>query len=526
MPYSHYGSSTEHITNISDREIPELKTHLKDWLSHAPTELLKDFSISEKEFNEDKVLPRLLFGEYLTAQFDLFLTEARKKKLETHIFLNTRVIDIEDVSAKNQVKVTVENEEAFFFDQAVICTGHLWPRKNEESIKYWFDSPYPPQKLFKKINFPVAIRGASLTAIDAVRTLAHANGSFTKNEDSTYRYKLDAQSEGFHITLHALGGLLPAVRIHLENDHLEPQSGMSEEDIQLIKEKNNGFVPLDLIYDLHFKEVIREKNPQLFSEIKDMRIEEFIAYVMKKRKRIDAFTLLRAEYREAEKSIKEEEPVVWKEALSTLNYAINYPAKHFSAEDMIRLKEEVMPLISVIIAYMPQSSTRELMALYEAGLLEVKDVDSSSSVKPAKAGGAVYTYGPEEERHFPMFIDAVGQRPLSYHQIPFEGLKTKDTLSAAYLRFASEARAKREIESGNDMVHKEESGSYWLQLPGININDHFQPLDSYGVANPRLFIMAVPFIAGINPDYSGLDFCEAASEKIIQKMGEDLSQEG
>ncbi len=521
MPYSHYGSSAEHITNISDNEIPKLKMHLKDWLSYAPTEMLKDYSISEKEFNEDKVLPRLLFGEYLSAQFDLFLAQARKKKLPTNVFYNTRVTDVEDIKSKEHVKVTVESGETLVFDEAIICTGHSWPCKTEESITNWFDSPYPPQKLFKKVNFPVAIRGASLTAIDAVRTLSHANGYFTKKADGTYRFKLNPESAGFHITLHAIGGLLPAMRFHLEDNHLEPAHTFTDEEIYDIKQRNNGFVPLDLIYDLNFKKVIQTKNPELFAEIKGMRIEDFISFMMEKRKKVNAFTLLKAEYKEAEKSIKRNESVVWKETLSTLSYAINYPAKHFSAEDMIRLKEQVMPLISIIIAYMPQSSARELMALHEAGLIEVKDVDAASTVVPGKLEGAVYKYSRGEEKYFPMFIDAIGQRPFFYNQIPFEGLKKKETISAAYLRFASKLQAERELESGNSTVLKEESGGYLLQVPGININDFFQPLDIYGVANPRLFIMAVPFIAGVNPDYSGLDFCEAASEKVIQKMAEN-----
>ncbi|WP_417600710.1 FAD/NAD(P)-binding protein [Owenweeksia hongkongensis] len=520
MPYSKYGSSKEHITNVSDNEIPELKAPIKDWLSHAPTEMLSDYSISEKEFNEDKVLPRLLFGEYLSSQFDLFLAEARKNELPTNVFYNTRVRDIEDVQTKKQVKVSVESGETFIFDEVIICTGHSWPCKAEESITNWFDSPYPPQKLFKKANFPIAIKGASLTAIDAVRTLSRANGCFTKNSDDTYSFKLNPESVGFHITLHAIDGLLPAMRFHLEDNHLEPAHVLSDEEIYDIKQKNNGFVPLDSIYELNFKQVIQRKNPELFEEIKEMRIEDFISFMMEKRKKIDAFTLLKAEYKEAEKSIERYESVIWKETLSTLSYAINYPAKHFSAEDMIRLKEKVMPLISIIIAYMPQSSARELMALHEAGLIEVKDVDSSSSVVPGKSEGAIYKYSQGEEKYFSMFIDAVGQRPFFYNQIPFEGLKKKETISAAYLRFASNLRGEKEMESDTNVVLKEESGGYLLQLPGININDFFQPLDVYGVANPRLFIMAVPFIAGVNPDYSGLDFCEAASEKIIQKMME------
>ena len=520
MPYSLYGSAEEHITNVSDNEIPDIKTHLKEWLSVAPGEILKDFSITENEFNEYKVLPRLLFGEYLSAQFNLLLNEAAKKKLTTNVYLITKVADVIDNKKKGQVKVITEDEQEFSFDKVVMCTGHSWPCEAEKSVKNYFDSPYPPQKLYKPVSFPVAIRGSSLTAIDAIRSLAHANGNFSKNEDGTYSYTLNKESEGFHILLHSIGALLPAVRFHLENSHLEPAHLLSEDEIVKIKKNNNGFVPLDLVYNLNFRNVIEKENPELFSEVKDMSLEGFITYMMEKRKSLDAFTLLKAEYKEAEKSIKRRESVIWKETLGALSYAVNYPAKHFSAEDMMRLKKIMMPLISVIIAYVPQSSARELMALNNAGLLQIKDVDPSSKVVPDKKGGALYKYSKEEEKYFPMFIDAIGQRPFFYNQIPFEGLKNKDTLSAAYLRFASAENAEKEIEKGNKNIIEEESGGYLLQLPGININDFFQPLDIYGVANPHLYIMSVPFIAGINPDYSGLDFCEAASEKIIRNLKE------
>lgn len=529
MPYSKYGASEEHITNVSDNEIPEIKTPIKDWINIAPEKVLKHFDMDNAAFNEYKVLPRLLFGEYLTAQFNLLISEAKKIKLETFIHLNTKVTDISDVAKKQEVKILTAREEIFLMDMAVICTGHSWPCKNEKKINNWFDSPYPPQKLAKRINYPVAIRGASLTAIDAVRTLAHVNGEFSKKKDGSYHYKLNGESKGFKIILHSIDGLLPAMRFHLEDSHLIPTHILSEEEIFTTMKKNNGFVPLDYVYDLNFKNVLKEAQPELYDEVKDMSIENFISYMLTARKKINAFTLLAAEYREAEKSIRRQESVTWKETLAELSYAMNYPAKHFSAEDMLRLRRIMMPLISVIIAFVPQSSARELMALHEAGLLDIIAVDANSSVVPAMGGGCIYTYKNEDRQEvstqYSMFIDAMGQRPFLYNQIPFEGLKNKETISAAYLRFASDEKALKEIEAGNEQVLQETSGDYILQLPGININDFFQPLDIYGVANPRLFIMAVPFIAGINPDYSGLDFCEAASKKIIEKMSESIQED-
>jgi hypothetical protein len=55
-------------------------------------------------------------------------------------------------------------------------------------------------------------------------------------------------------------------------------------------------------------------------------------------------------------------------------------------------------------------------------------------------------------------------------------------------------------------------------VPGIQINDCYQVMDRYGASNPRIYIMAVPYIGGLNPDYSGLDFCEAASERVVNTL--------
>ncbi len=518
MPYSTYGAAKEHITNVSDNEIPDIKTHLKDWIPVAPSTILNEYSITPKDFNEYKVLPRLLFGEYLSAQFNLLLKEAQRNKVASKVYLNTRVADVIDLKNKEQLKIITEAKEEYLFDKVIICTGHSWPCETEKSVANWFDSPYPPQKLFKTVNYEVAIRGASLTAIDAVKTLARANGYFIKNDDGTYAYFVNKESKGFKIMLHAIGGLLPALRFHLEDSHLEPEHLFSEEEIIVLKEKNKGFVPLDLVYDLNFKKVLEKKNPELHQQIKAMAIEEFVPFMMAKRKRADAFELMKEEYEEAEISIENKESVIWKETLGALSYAMNYPAKHFSAEDMLRLKKVMMPLIAVIIAYVPQGSARELMALHEAGLLDILDVDPTSKVVPGEKEGCIYWYSGTKKKAYKMFIDAVGQKPFFYNQIPFEGLKNKETISAAYLRFAKAENAEQELSAGNKQIIKEASGDYLLQLPGININDHFQPLDIYGVANTRLYIMAVPFIAGINPDFSGLDFCEAASGKIIEVL--------
>src|SRR5690606_19364994 len=71
MPYSSDGANPEHITNVSGNEIPEIVTSIAEWIETAPKKLKDFYHIRPENYNEYKVLPRLFFGQYLSAQFDL-----------------------------------------------------------------------------------------------------------------------------------------------------------------------------------------------------------------------------------------------------------------------------------------------------------------------------------------------------------------------------------------------------------------------------------------------------------------------
>ncbi len=203
-------------------------------------------------------------------------------------------------------------------------------------------------------------------------------------------------SPNFKIVMHSLHGLMPALRFHLEDTRLSPEAALTPSEIQELKDANGGYVPLDHLFENKFKSSIKENRPEFYEKIRDMNMEAFVEYTLALREKLDAFQLMRAEYAEAEKSIRRKESIFWKEELGSLSYIINYPAKHFCAEDMLRFKKVLMPLISIIIAYVPQSSCDELLALHDAGILSLTPVDEKSSVVPGDIGGAVYRHFDEE----------------------------------------------------------------------------------------------------------------------------------
>jgi uncharacterized NAD(P)/FAD-binding protein YdhS len=522
MPYSNEGANEEHITNVSGNEIPDIVTPVAEWIAAAPKQLLDHYQITPQSYNDYKVLPRLLFGQYLSAQFNLLIQQAEAAGVEVLVRFGSNITDIADKPESGKVMVEVNETEHYSFDTVIICTGHNWPKKHEGKIPDYFDSPYPPAKLKIKADHTVAIKGSSLTAVDAIRTLARSNGSFSIEKDGTRIFHPAADSPHFKAVLHSRHGLLPAVRFHLDNSHLENKSILTDEEIDAHIKSNNGFLSLDFIFEKDFKEPIRKKEPGFYAHIKDLSMEQFVDEMMQQREQPDAFQLLKAEYAEAERSMKKQKSIYWKEMLGVLSFAMNYPAKHFSAEDMQRLQKTLLPLISVVIAYMPQSSCEELMAMHQAGVLEIVAVGDDSEVEPAGQGGAIYHYtneaGEKQDIYFKTFVDAAGQPHLSYGNLPYKSLLGHKTVNPARLQFKEAGKGRTELEAGNKDVETDEKGNYYLKVPGVAINDSFRILDENGLANPRIYIMAVPYIGGYNPDYSGLDFCEEASARILESL--------
>ncbi len=528
MPYGSEGALPEHITNVSGNEIPELQTSLTKWIKGLPEETTKYYNIDPNNFNAYKVLPRLLFGEYLAAQFESLKQMALNKGIQVTIHKGMKVTDIKDFPQKDKVEIQYQGKREEF-DTVIICSGHNWPKKKEKIIPGYFDSPYPPSKLELEVNYPVAIRGSSLTAIDAVRTLARKNGTFFKDEKTgMQKYKKTDELSGFEIVMHSLNGLLPAIRFHLEDSHLSKGSVLSNEEVEACRAENGGFVPLDFIFQNNFKKPLKENDIEFYRLIKDMEIEDFVQAVMNVREKIDPFELFREEYNEAEESIHNKESVHWKEMLAVLSFTMNYPAKYFCAEDMLRLKKVLMPLISVVIAFVPQSSAEEMLALQEAGVLQIIAVGDNSEVVPNPKGGAIYSYtdesGIKTESSYKLFIDCIGQPHLEAKDLPFEGLVKSKSISSAKLVFRDVEKGREEMEKNPDKIFLDAQGNYYLDVPGIAINDYFQVVNAKGEANERIYMMAVPYIGGFNPDYSGLDFSEAASTRVFEGLNQTVTK--
>ena len=368
------------------------------------------------------------------------------------------------------------------FDKVIICTGHHWPMDNKMPGTNHFESPYPPLKLGSLINMPVRIKGSSLTAVDAMRTIARVNGEFKRDAYGFLSFIPHSAADRFQLQLYSRHGILPGLRFHLEDPHLSRKNLLTKEALTQHRKENDGFVSLDFIFEHNFKKQFRTIDPTFFELIKDWKVEDFVGAALASFSSDDPFTLFEEEYRDAMASIRNKKSEFWKEKLAILSVGMNYPAKYLSAEDKIRFDEFLMPLIAVVIAFIPQQSAEEIIALRKAGRLFM-NVSGNEQVDENEA-----------------FIDCTGQPRLWINDFPFQDLVSSGSVSQARLRYQFQDKE--------------------LDVPGLAITDAFRAITIHGNPHPGLYIMAVPYIGGFNPDYSGLDFCEDAAKAIVADLAE------
>lgn len=523
MPYGSLGACEEHLANVSSNEIPEIiRFNAFEWMNKAaPKDLLEQLQVDVQHFSEYKVIPRLLLGEYLSYEFNLLLRESAKAGISAFVHLNTEVTDVKpEMESDGSTRIfhvisSASPETANIpFDQVVICSGHNWPKRLDAKVPGFFYKPYPPQMLKLHFNHPVALKGSSLTAVDAIRTIARSNGSFSADGKS---YQLAPESPNLRIVLHSRNGLLPVLRTHLQDAQLKETDLLTRKEMDAHARENDGFISLDYVFEKNFKAPLLDRDPHLYEVIKDLNMETFVAGLLKFRRQFEPFELLKLESAESLESIHKFEAIHWKELLAALSYTMNYPAKFFSAEDSLRFQKILMPVITVVIAWMPQGSCRDLIALYDAGILSIVAVGDDAIFSPLEKGGIRIQFtdseGENHDKSYETFVDCTGQPHLMLEDVPFPSLRKHGLLSPATLRFRDPANAAAEREKKNRHVPQDKDV---LHVSGVRINNFFQSIDAEGNTCEGLFIMAVPYIGGYNPDYSGLDFCETASEQVVE----------
>ncbi|TWU01726.1 FAD/NAD(P)-binding protein [Neorhodopirellula pilleata] len=537
MPYSAETTDRFNLCNISSEELPPLDEEFADWLRACDDERLSDWAIDRANISEDETYCRLALGQYFQDQWKHSVTRLRKSGIEVTEHCPTQVVDIVDRNAENELTIVTDNGEQFTVDRVVVATGHQFADEDQPDAGY-FASPWPMHKLIpgndQYYNFTIGTLGASLSAFDVIASLAHRHGRFIRTEDR-YEFILETEAKGFRIVMHSAQGWLPHLQYEQREPFREIYRHTTREQILGLR-NDDGFLTLDTYFDqvcrpALVKAFTRDKRNDIVDALgqADFDMDDFVERMSGEHDYDDAFAGMRSELPEARISVEHDRPVHWKEVIDDLMYTLSYHAELMSAEDHLRLHGVVMPFLMNVIAALPLQSAKTLLALHDAGCLEL--VTGRVKVTGHERGETQIEVADGDdvtESSYRMFVDCSGQSPLKVHDYPFDSLVQDKRIRSARVAFADVNSVPELDDDKRDRVIDGETAA--LELAGIDIDSVYRVIGDDGVANTRIHDIAFPNTIGKRPYSYGLQACSETAAIVVEawrrEMHENIGQSG
>lgn len=530
MPYRPETTNEEHMANISCQQIPPLPERAHAWLLRKDDAWFAAHNLNRDVIDGDFLMPRLVLGEYLADQLQLLIEMAENKGLHINVISGAMATDVTDLPESKQVKIDYTQtrngqQESTTVDHVVLATGHEWRAQQENLIPGYFDSPWPASKLAGKFNHAVGLLGSSLSAIDVTMTMAKNHGHFERDDnDGVLRYIPDPGTEDFKLVMHSRHGLLPNLRSYYEDETIDPHKFISEKEIRKHIRRNDGFLSLDMLFDRVYREPLAQRAPEIYDVIKDMSIEEIIEHMYAQEKYGASFDVFRDDYARAQNTYVTKCSLHERDLLEDFSYALTFYAKYLGGEDMMRVKQTMMPFISLIVASLPLPAAEKLIALNEAGKLDLLPVGHQSVIaaNENKFGATVrYTDDSDNDHNlqYDLFVDCRGQERRPVEQFPFPTLVKQGVVTEARLRFHFNEPARKILGNSLSKGPVEKIGDdYFYDARAIAVDDQLRPLNDNGQPHPRVTLMSNTYIGGLYPDHSGLPFCSDAARLTVKNV--------
>lgn len=526
MPYHPETTDIYNMSNISSEEIPALPESFVDWLGRTDGGLLRAWNIDPAEVSPSEVYGRLPLGAYLHAQYQTLVGRIAAAGVPVRETTASNVVDIVPDEEGSRYRIETSKGERATFDSVVIATGHTWSEE-DDPLHGYYGSPWPISKILPQDGthdcVTVGTLGASLSAFDVVSSLAHRHGEF-RREGKRLTYHPSPGTEGFALVMHSLDGSLP----HLQFDQVEPlrviYRHVDREGMLALRDAK-GFLRLSTYFDAVCRPALIDaftKDDQKLIARKlsspTFTLEDFVELMSERHDYDDAFAGMREEMKVARRSVENHQPIHWMEAIDDLLYTLNFHAELLPAEDHLVLKSVVMPFVMSVIAAMPLPSANMLLALREAGKLEI--VAGRATVESAPREGDVTVVKVEDgdttrEVSYGLFIDCSGQRALELDQYPFPSLVQTKKVRKARAPFLSDARYRELQEEGDNPHLFEDSTGRFLHTGGVDIDAAYRLIGASGDADPALYDLAFPHTSGVRPYSYGLQACNATAEIVV-----------
>ncbi|MGV3577424.1 MAG: FAD/NAD(P)-binding protein [Brevundimonas sp.] len=490
-PYTPDWNDRTMLANIASVEIPAVTETLVDWLRVQSLEDLATLGVDLDQLDERTFVSRVALGRYLEDQFARLIDRARAAGLDLDVRTGCRVVDAVNKAAGIELSFTSGAEVAReTFDHVVLATGHQWPSRQQPRPGY-FQSPWPASGLAKVPATEIGIRGSSLTAIDTAVAIATTHGAFVR-EAGVLTYVLHPEAIDLRMTMMSRKGLLPEADFYFPLPHAPLLICTPEAVAPLVREQPHGL--LDAVFDLFRRELILTDPVYAFETgLCDATLETFSEAYFARRSTTDPFIWAAENLSEARANHAARITVPWRDAILRMHEVVGSIVPHLDGPSFERFSRFFKPVFIDVYAGVPHESIERILALHTAGRLEVLALKSDCVIDTrCPEGGAQVTHG-GATKHFPIFIEATGQRALSAIQFPFLSL----------------------LEQG--IVRDEVANDAPDAVRGIAIDELYRPVAAT-VPPDRLFCLSLPFLMGRHPFAQGLTSSHQMGEVVGRRL--------
>ena len=418
MPYNNDNNADHMLANIASIEIPPIYITYLTWLQNQSDDYLTQFGIERTSLHERQFLPRVILGDYFRDRFLAIVDKARESGFEVCVHESSEVTDLR----ANPQGVTLWVNHApqpVEVDFAVIATGHLWP-EGDDTPREFFPSPWTGLMDAQINACRVGILGTSLSAIDAAVAVVSQHGAFTTDADNTLHFTRKPGSQSLKLTLMSRSGVLPEADFYcpLPYEPLNIATGQAIEHV--IEQGQRGL--LDRLFSLIVKQ-LQDAAPQWSQQIalETLTADTFSDIYFADRIQHNAFDWAKRNLQEVERNMQEQRTVTWRYTLLRLHEVIEQVVPHLDDGDRERFKHGLARVFIDNYAAIPSESIRRLLALHEAGLIEILAL--GSDYQRQNEQGMTVIYHNNQRSEFDVFIDARGQKALKSKDIPFPTLR-------------------------------------------------------------------------------------------------------
>ena len=496
-PYRPGWNDPAMLSNIASAEIPPLTETLLGWLQAQSARELQAMGVDIAEVDERAFVPRLVLGRYFESQFRLLLDKAREVGVSIAVRTGCRVVDAANSPDGMELTIAESPHGAVskaMFDHVVLAMGHQWPSRQEARPGY-FLSPWPAKALAALKPTRIGIRGSSLTAIDAAVALSGSHGAFIR-QDGVLSYEPRPGTEGFSITMMSRKGLLPEADFYFPLPHA-PVKICTSQAIETLIDRGDDHL-LDDVFDL-FRRELTEMDPAYARStgLANATLEDFGEAYFAERAAADPFDWAAANLAEARANHEARVTVPWRDAILRMHEVVAAIVPHLDDSSFQRFSRDFKPVFVDAYGAVPHESVERMLALHRAGKLDVLALGDDYSVDTRSPEGGAWLVQGDQRRHYPVFIEATGQRPLGAVQFPLLSL----------------------LEQG--IVRDEPSSDLDGTSRGIAIDDLFRPVAD-GLPTDRLFCLSLPFIMGRHPFVQGITSSHEMGELVGNRLASVL----